>query len=78
MRYGDIVKPADETVERLRLALELFAAGEEMLRQSLRRRFPGVSEEEIETRIQEWLRDRPGAELGDSAGKPGTWPRDAG
>lgn len=77
MRYADTVKQANGTVERLRLAFELFAAGEEMLRQNLRRRFPDASEEEIEMHIEEWLRDRPGAELGDSAGKPGIWPREA-
>jgi hypothetical protein len=77
MRYGEVVQQADETVERLRLAFELFAAGEEMLRQNLKRRFPDASEEEVEAHIQEWLRDRPGAELGDSAGEPQTWPREA-
>jgi hypothetical protein len=72
----EAVKQADETIERLRLALELFAAGEEMQRQNLRRRCPGASEEEIEKHIQEWLRDRPGAELGGSAGTLRTRPRE--
>lgn len=64
-----------EVVERLHLALELFAAGEAMMRQNLRRRFPAASAEEIEDRLVAWLSERPGAESGDGAGRPGTWPR---
>lgn len=38
------------------------------MRQNLRRRFPGESEEQIEQRVLAWLRDRPGAEIGDASG----------
>jgi hypothetical protein len=65
----------DEAAARFRLALDLFAAGEEMKRQQLRRENPKASEEAIEQLLFTWLRERPGAEHGDSAGIPGTWPR---
>ncbi|MEQ8766511.1 MAG: hypothetical protein RL885_21535 [Planctomycetota bacterium] len=55
--------------ERLRTAFELFEAGVEMKRQSLRRRFPDASDEEISAKIGEWLRERPGAEYGDAVGR---------
>lgn len=64
-----------EAVERFHLALELFAAGEAMMRQNLVRRFPTASAAEIEDRLVAWLRERPGAEIGDAIGQPGTWPR---
>jgi hypothetical protein len=66
-----------QVAERLRLALDLFAAGEAVMRQNLRRRFPGASESEIDRRLFAWLAERPGAEHGDAVGRPGTWPRAA-
>ena len=66
---------AREVSERYRLTLELFAAGEEIMRQNLRRRFPDASLEEIEHHLTRWLHERPGAEHGDAVGRPGTWPR---
>jgi len=57
------------------MLLELFAAGEEIMRQNLRRRFPAATPEEIEDHLVAWLHDRPGAEQGDAVGRPGTWPR---
>ena len=60
---------------RYRLTMDLFAAGEALMRQNLRRTFPSASPEEIETRLVEWLHRRPGAEHGDAVGRPGTWPR---
>jgi hypothetical protein len=68
-------KEAQEAAERLRLTLDLFAAGEEIMRQNLRRRFPEANAAEIEDRLAAWLSERPGAERGDAAGRPGTWPR---
>lgn len=61
--------------ERYRMTLELFAAGEEIMRQNLRRRLPAASAEEIEARLVAWLSERPGAEHGDAIGRPGSWPR---
>ncbi len=64
-----------EAAERLRLALDLFEAGESVMRQNLRRRFPSATPEEIEERLDAWLSERPGAEYGDAVGRPTTWPR---
>jgi hypothetical protein len=57
------------------LALDLFAAGEAMMRENLRRRFPRASDEEIEARLLAWLAERPGAEHGEAVGRPGSCPR---
>jgi len=67
----------EKAAARLRLAFDLFKAGEKIMRQNLRRRFPDASGEEIEERLNDWLRERPGAEHGDSAGRPVPWPRTA-
>jgi hypothetical protein len=64
-----------EAAARLRLALDLFEAGEAIMRQNLRRRFPAASAAEIEERLDRWLSERPGAEFGDAVGRPTTWPR---
>jgi hypothetical protein len=55
------------------MAFELFDAAESLMRQNLRRRFPHADEDEIERRIVDWLRDRPGASDGDAPGTPRTW-----
>jgi hypothetical protein len=68
----------DDAAERLRLALDLFAAGEALMRQNLRRRFPEASAAEIEERLAAWLSERPGAEFGDAEGRPTSWPRTRG
>ena len=60
---------------RLRLALDLYLTGEELMRQQLRREHPELSAPEIEARLVKWLRERPGAELGDAPGRPVPWPR---
>jgi len=60
---------------RLRLALDLFTTGERLMRQRLRRGHPELSHEELELRVVQWLRARPGAQFGDSPGKPAAWPR---
>ena len=66
---------SDSPADRLRLALDLFAAGEAMMRQNLRRLHPDASEAEIERRLVAWLQERPGAEHGDANGIPVPWPR---
>lgn len=58
--------------ERLRLALDMFEAGERIMRAQLRRRHPDVSEDEVEDLLRGWLRERPGAEFGDAVGRPVT------
>ena len=56
--------------QRMRLAGDLFEAGVQLMRQNLRRRNPGAAEAEIEALLSAWMATRPGAEAGDSAGRP--------
>jgi hypothetical protein len=51
-------------VEKFRLVLDLCEAGVRMYRQRMRRENPMASDEEIEAKVQAWLR-RPGGEAGD-------------
>jgi hypothetical protein len=69
------MEPNDTPLERMRLTLDLFQTGENLMRQNLRRKFPSASEEEIEDRLVAWLRDRPGAEGGDAPGRIIPWPQ---
>jgi hypothetical protein len=62
--------PLDVRAERIRLALDLFATGEALMLQQLRRRHPEWTEEELGRGLVAWLRDRPGAENGDAGGRP--------
>jgi hypothetical protein len=70
-----VSRQRDPEAERLRLALDMFATGEEIMRQNLRRRNPGATDEQIEAMLQVWRLERPGAETGDGWGAPGRWPR---
>lgn len=45
----------NDPAENLRIALELFEAGESMYRQKLRRQNPEWSEEQIEQAVDDWL-----------------------
>ena len=45
-----------DVLNRMSLAMDLYAAAEEMMRQNLRRRHPRASSAEIETRLLSWLR----------------------
>ncbi|HEU4350009.1 MAG TPA: hypothetical protein VFR35_19705 [Actinoplanes sp.] len=56
--------------QRLRLALDMYEVGEQMLRQRLRRERPGASTSEIDAEVSAWLLNRPGATNGDSTGRP--------
>lgn len=58
---------------RLRLALDLFATGEGLARQRMRRLHPEWTAGEIDEQIAAWLRQRPGAETGDGEGRPVAW-----
>jgi len=60
---------------RLRAALEMFETGVEMMRQTIRRNNPGLTELEIDARVRAWLMERPGAPFGDTVGRPVAWPR---
>ncbi|MGH7314391.1 MAG: hypothetical protein ACREJV_14535, partial [Candidatus Rokuibacteriota bacterium] len=65
----------EPAARRLQLALDLFSAGEELMRERLRRRHPDLPDAEIERYLLDWFQSRPGAEFGDSAGTPVAWPR---
>jgi hypothetical protein len=66
---------SEAAARRLQLALDLFRAGEEMMRQRLRREHPGISPLDLESKLVAWLETRPGAEFGDAPGRPVPWPR---
>ncbi|MGE3073800.1 MAG: hypothetical protein AB7N24_06875 [Dehalococcoidia bacterium] len=53
-----------------RLTFELNETGIEIMRMNLTRRYPDESTNQIERRLVAWLRERPGAEQGDSDGRP--------
>jgi hypothetical protein len=61
--------------ERFRVALDLCATGEAMMRQRIRREHPELSSTETEVRLGAWLHTRPGAEQGDAVGRSVPWPR---
>jgi len=65
----------EAAARRLEIALDLFTDGVDMMRQRLRRLHPELSPRDIETRLSEWLLERPGAEFGDCPGIPVAWPR---
>ncbi len=56
--------------ERLRVALDLSDLGEQMMRARLRREHPEWTEPQMLDAIEEWRRERPGAEFGDCPGRP--------
>jgi len=62
--------------DKLRLALEMFTTGCDLVRERLRREQPGASAETIESLLQQWLRHRAPEE--DAAiGRRVEWPRPA-
>lgn len=61
--------------KRLELALELADLGAEMYAAKLRRENPSLSATEVEALLVKWFQTRPGAELGDAAGRCIAWPR---
>lgn len=67
----------DRDARRLRVALGMFQAGVDMMRQNLRRADPTATDAEIRIRVGNWLRERPGAEFGDGEGRVVPWPRPA-
>ena len=56
---------AAELGARLRVALDMVDAGLELMRCNLRRQHPAASDERIQELLNDWLLQRPGAELGD-------------
>jgi Rv0078B-related antitoxin len=66
--------PPDVLAARLRTAFDLCELGESVRRAQLRREHPEATDEEIEALLVIWLQTRPGAEYGDSWGRPISWP----
>ena len=65
---------AEALAARLRTVLDLCELGESVRRAQLRREHPDATDEEIEGLLVVWLQTRPGAEHGDSWGRPISWP----
>lgn len=57
------------TSDAFRTTLDLFETGLDLMRQNLRRADPRATEGEIERRLLQWLRERPGAESGACQGR---------
>jgi hypothetical protein len=55
--------------DAFRTTLDLFDTGLDLMRQNLRRDHPEADEDEIDRRLRQWLRERPGAESGDCPGR---------
>lgn len=64
----------DVLAARLRTTFDLCELGESIRRAQLRLEHPDATDEEIETLLVAWLQTRPGAEYGDSWGRPISWP----
>jgi hypothetical protein len=62
----------------MEIAFDLAETAVQMMRQNLRRRDPSATEDEIEQGVREWLRRRPGAEIGDGVGRAVRLPRKRG
>ena len=67
--HGDAERPA-----ALQTTFDLCELGESMRRAQLRREHPDATDEEIEALLIAWPQTRPGAEYGDSWGRPISWP----
>ena len=55
--------------KRLRVTLTLIDAGFEMMRLSLKRRYPRATAAELQRKFRRWATTRPGAEAGDAVGR---------
>jgi hypothetical protein len=57
--------------QRLQAALDLMETGTALMRQNLRREHPGLSADELDALMFQWLCARPA----DAPGRPVAWPR---
>lgn len=62
--------PEMTPAEALRAAFDLFEVGVGLMRRTLRRENPLVSDTEVEAMLETWLHERPGARDGDASGRP--------
>ena len=56
-----------EVLARMESAFELYELAEQIMRQNIRRRHPGLNEEQVEEHLVEWLQHRDDA---DHYGRP--------
>ncbi len=61
--------------EKLKLSLQMFEYGCQLMRQNLRRRFPELDAAALEHALQDWLRNRNDTDCGDGPLRLGSWPR---
>lgn len=59
-----------DVARRLRVALDMYEFAERMQRARLRRLNPDATDEDVEAEVRAWRLRRPGAPLGDAAGRP--------
>jgi hypothetical protein len=52
------------------MALTMFTEGLAIMRENLRRSFPGASEQDLRRRLRDWLQDRPLPGEGERAFRP--------
>lgn len=57
--------PAERLVERFYTAVDLWATGVALKRETIRRRHPDAPDKQVEILLNLWLQERPGAEDGD-------------
>lgn len=60
---------------RIELVFELVEDGIALTRERLRRKHPNAAPADIERELEAWLRERPGAPIGDGDGRPIRLPR---
>lgn len=70
------MSPPDEPfTARFLLIADLFETGLVFKRCQIRSREPGLSDDEVERRLEAWLLRADGAEHGDAEGRVVPWPR---
>ena len=57
MPNDSVFTASEKAAARLRMALDLFETGVEMMRQKLRRDHPDLADHEVEARLGSWLRE---------------------
>jgi hypothetical protein len=68
--YNEAMRSSPRSARDTFLAtLDLFETGLSMMRQNLRRSDADATDQEIDHRLGQWLRQRPGAEAGDCSGR---------
>ena len=60
----------DSSRQKVRTALDLLKRGTRIKTEEIRRNNPNASEREIQMRLANWIRNKPGATYGDGDGQP--------